>query len=107
MLLDNDGKGGVFKVGDRVPVMTGTQTTYVDVGMNIDTHLHEVNGKVLLNSSIDMSTARAGGASPTIAQTRVSIYATVTPGTPTLVASIDDPATQHKLDVEATVTRLP
>jgi len=105
MLVDPDGRG-VFKVGDRVPVFTGNQTTYVDVGVNIETRLHEANGKVLLNSNIDISTARPGGGTPTIAQVRIDVNTTVTPGKPTLVASIDDPATQHKLDVEATVTRL-
>jgi len=89
-----------------VPVFTGSQTTYADVGINIETRLHEAGGKVLLTSNIDMSSARPGGGTPTIAQVQVDVNTTVTPGKPTLVASIDDPATQHKLDVEATVTRL-
>ena len=106
MLID-PGERGIFKVGDRVPVITkGSETTYVDVGVNIEARLREVNGRVLLNSNIDMSTARPGGATPTIAQVRVDVNTTVTPGKPTLVAVIDDPASDHKLDVQATVTKL-
>jgi hypothetical protein len=42
---------------------------------------------------------------PTISQLKINVNAIVNPGKPTIVASIDDPATMRKVDVELTVTR--
>lgn len=128
MLIDTNGRGS-FRVGQRVPVATGsfqpgtggvgvnplvnTQFNYVDVGVTIETSIKEQDGKVALNSSLDVSTLvehkpQAGSAilpNPTVAQIRIAVNALVPPGKPTLVASIDDPVTQHRFDVEALVTK--
>ena len=128
MLLDMAGHG-TFKVGDRVPVATGsfqpgiggagvnplvnTQYTYLDIGVNIDTKLRpEQEGRMDLIADMDLSTLvehkQNGGSvlsNPTVAQIKIVINALVTPGKPTVVASIDDPVTQHHLDVEALVTK--
>jgi hypothetical protein len=115
MLLDTTGRGS-FHVGDRVPVASGqNQFSYVDVGVNIDTTLREPSNesRLMLVSSLDMSTIvehkqPAGSsvpANPTIAQTRIQVNALVPMGKPTVVASIDDPATQHRLDVEVLITK--
>jgi hypothetical protein len=130
MLCDTTGKG-TFKVGDRIPVASGsfqpgvggvgvnplvnTQFTYLDIGVNIDTTVRERlnETRVELSANIDMSTLvehkqAAGSAvmsNPTVAQMKIVVNALVTPGKPTVVASIDDPVTQHKVDVEAVVTK--
>jgi hypothetical protein len=128
MLLDTTGRG-TFKVGERVPVATGsfqpgtggvginplvnTQFNYLDIGVNIDTNVKEQDGKVSLFSSMDISTIvehkqQAGStvlSNPTVAQIRIVVNTQVTPGKPTMVASIDDPVTQHHFDVEAVVTK--
>jgi len=128
MLMDTTGRS-TFKVGERVPVATGsfqsgpggvgvnplvnTQFNYLDIGVNIDTNVKEQDGKVSLFSSMDISTIvehkqQAGStvlSNPTVAQIRVIVSTQVTPGKPTLVASIDDPVTQHHFDVEAVVTK--
>jgi hypothetical protein len=128
ILMDTTGRG-TFKVGERVPVATGsfqpgvggvgvnplvnTQFNYLDVGVNIDTNVKEQDGKVALFSSMDISTIvehkqQTGSAvlsNPTVAQIRIVVNTQVTPGKPTLVASIDDPVTQHRFDVEAVVTK--
>jgi general secretion pathway protein D len=128
MLMDTSGRG-TFKVGERVPVATGsfqpgtggtgvsplvnTQFNYLDVGVNIDTNVKEQDGKVALFSSMDISTIvehkqQAGStvlSNPTVAQIRIVVSTQVTPGKPTLIASIDDPVTQHHFDVEAVVTK--
>jgi hypothetical protein len=122
MLIDTTGRGSL-RVGDRVPVATGsnqsggvlvnTQFTYVDTGVSIDTMLHEAQGKVAINSTIDLSTfvphkADASGEAlqPTISHIKIEVNATMLPGNPTLVASIDDPAMERKFDVEALVTKV-
>jgi hypothetical protein len=113
MLLDASGRG-TFKVGDRVPVATGAnQFNYLDVGVNIDTTVRDRganDGRVDLGANMDVSTLvehkqQAGFSNPTVAQMKIVIDALVTPGKPTLVASIDDPVTQHKVEVEALVTK--
>jgi hypothetical protein len=114
MLLDTTGRG-TFKVGERVPVASGanTQFSYLDVGVNIDTNVKEQDGKVGLFSSMDISTLverkqQPGSAvlpNPTVAQIRIVVTTQVVPGKPTLIASIDDPVTQHHFDIEAVVTK--
>jgi hypothetical protein len=126
MLIGNRDKG-TFKLGERVPVASGsfqpgagasplvnTQFTYIDVGVNIDAILAEENGKVTLNSNLDISTLVEHKApqpspilpNPTVAQIKIAEISVLTPGKPTLVASIDDPVTQRKFDVEVTVTKV-
>jgi len=127
MWIDNQGKG-TFHVGQRVPVATGsfqpgtgangtsplvnTQFNYQDVGVSIDTTIVEQDGKVNLNSTIDVSivvpTKPEGNWTPppTIGQIRIAVKALVALNKPALVASIDDPVTQRKFDVEALVTKV-
>ena len=110
MLLDTTGRG-TFKIGDRVPVATGAnQVNYLDVGVNIDTMVRNRDSQVELTATLDMSTLvehkqQAGFSNPTVAQMRIAVDALMVPGKPTVVASIDDPVTQHKVEVEAVVTK--
>lgn len=108
---------GVFRVGQKMPYVTGSvpnnQYTYVDVGVNIDCHLNEVNGKIGLRASLDLSSvipqdknASSSIPSPAIGQMRIDVNAVVNPGKPTIVASIDDPVTLRKVEVDATVTKV-
>jgi hypothetical protein len=129
MLIENHNKG-TLKVGDRVPVATGsfqpgtggvgvsplvnTQFSYLDIGVNIDAHLDDDNGRITLNSNLDISTlvehkpAQPSQVlpNPTVSQIKIAEISTMLPGKPTLVASIDDPVTQRKFDVEVTVTKV-
>jgi hypothetical protein len=124
---------GVFRVGQKVPYATGwfqpgiastgasplvsTQFNYAEIGVNIDCRLNEVNGKVRVRATLDLSTLIQHDAHPDknpaplqpmpiIGQLRVEVNALVTTGKPTMVASIDDPVTLRKFDVEATVTKV-
>lgn len=112
MLIDTTGHGA-FHVSDRVPVASGlNQFTYYDAGVNIDTRLRDVQGKVALDATIELTFVqnKAGGSSvssePTLSQIKIVVNATVAPGSPTLVSSIDDPAMERKFDVEALVTKV-
>lgn len=128
MLIDTTGSGS-FHVGDRVPVPTGpvnpnggattfanTQFSYYDVGINIDTRLREQpQGKVEINSTLELSalvrnkadgSAAAVTMQPTVSQIKIVVNTTLTPGKPSLVASIDDPVSERKFEVEAVVTKI-
>lgn len=118
ILIDTTGHGS-FHVGDRVPMATGvgggnTQFQYYDIGVNIDTKLQEVQqGKLMVNATLDLSTVHKadpavapGIMQPTVSQIKIVVDAMVSPGKPTLVASIDDPATERKFEVEAVVTKV-
>ena len=115
MLIDANSKG-TFRVGNRVPYTTGTPTAqyqYADVGVNIDTRLRDVDGRVGLSADLELSAIvqndKTPGATvnpnPTISSFRVAINAVVTPGKRVQVASVDDPITMRRFDVDATITR--
>jgi hypothetical protein len=116
MLIEANGKG-TFRVGNRVPIATGGaqvgQYQYFDVGVNIECRLRESNGKVDLNADIEVSNivehekgAAAIPPNPTVSSIRLSVGTIVDLGKPALVASIDDPVTMRRFDVEATVTKV-
>jgi hypothetical protein len=129
MLIENHNKG-TFRVGDRVPVATtsfqpgvggvganplvNTQFNYIDIGVNIEAYLADDNGRITLNSTLDMSTLVEHKPpqpsqvlpNPAVAQIKFAAVSTLPAGKPTLVASIDDPVTQRKFDVEVTITKV-
>jgi hypothetical protein len=119
-LLTDANEKAVLKVGNRVPIATGssaggtvTQYTYIDVGVNIECVLRDMGGKIAMHGTVDLSTitqhdAAPGAANPpnpTVGQTRLELNTAVTPGRPTVVAAIEDPATMRQFQVEATVTK--
>jgi hypothetical protein len=123
MVLEDQAHGS-FRIGNRVPVanqsqhagdaaLVSTQYSYVDVGVNIECSLREIEGARLgMRASIDISSVvppdklAATGGHPVIGQLKIGVDTLLDPGKPTVVASIDDPITARKFDVEATVTRM-
>ncbi len=106
-----------FYVGDKVPYSTGSgsqgQYQYLDTGVHIMCLIGEMNDKVSLKAEIELSTVvppekrlASNVPNPTINQTHISVNSAVTPGKPTLIASIDDPGTARKYDVDATVSKV-
>lgn len=122
-MLMEPGSKSVVRLGTKVPYTTSStqggggtvtaQYNYADVGVNIDARIRDVNEKVGLNADLDLSSlVQHEGKSttttlpmPTIATSRIWVYALLTPGKPAVIASIDDPVTGHRFDVEATVTK--
>jgi hypothetical protein len=130
MLLMQEGRKTVFKIGTRVPVattesflpstggsavnaMAATQYQYVDVGVNIECLVSEMNGKIAVQGNLNLtnvmqrdSAAREARLSnPTLAQTKLDLDAAIDPGKPTVIAAFDDPAGTRQFQVETTVTR--
>src|SRR5581483_4682241 len=114
----------VLNVGDRVPVASAsyhdganggavsTQYQYLDVGVNIECLVSDSGGKLELSGVVNATNIErregrgAAGPNPVISQNKVNLDALMTAGKPEVVASIDDPLNGHKMQVEATVTKV-
>ena len=121
--LVTDSRKATFKVGSRNPAVTGllpqkagaavptASFTYLDVGVNIDCFVQGTGSHVSLRGSLDLSNISgdvslvSGVRNPVIRQTKLDLDAVMDLGKALQLASIDDPLTGHKLQVEATVTR--
>lgn len=101
------------RVGSRVPIHMGEKdVTYQDVGINIDCHLYQQETDVLLNTTFESSSVVApqqttgAAATPIVRQVRFSGQSSVTPGKPTVMATLDDVATNRRYEVEVTATKV-
>src|SRR5437016_14480347 len=106
---------GVLKIGTRVPAtVKEKETQYLDVGLLITCLLREFNpGK--LQSQIDISissfalpeqNSNPGGSNlPVLRNTNLTVSPLLTPGKPTIVASIDDVNSKKRMQVEVTATK--
>ncbi|MGP8247034.1 MAG: hypothetical protein ACLQVN_21265 [Bryobacteraceae bacterium] len=125
MILEGEARG-TFRVGNRVPVATqsqnadnaapaSTQFQYLDVGVTISCSVREAEaGKLGMRANFDISSVlprdlsvdTPAAAGPAIGQLKIEVETLVSPGKPTVVASVDDPVTKRKFDVETTVSRV-
>ena len=113
MLLRNFSKG-VIRIGNKVPVQTapGNNYTYVDIGLNLDCRLQETDRRIGLHAEVEMSNISQDGESkltgqPIIRQIKSTGDAILAPGKPTVVATLDDPATKRHYEIEVTATKTP
>jgi hypothetical protein len=118
-MLVSPGHKTTFRVGNRVPVVTGSagsggnvQFTMVDVGLNIDCSVNDINSNLTVHADLDISTAvmpekgANAAPSPTISQIKLNLETAVLPGKPTVVASFDDPVTSRKFDIDVAITKM-
>jgi type II secretory pathway component GspD/PulD (secretin) len=124
------GQNAKLKQGSKVPLATGTynaaattgehaapagaqtQFTYLDIGMNFDTTLQDMGNQALLKYGVEQSSVTGqstivGVEEPVIRQTSLTGEATLTPGKPTLLGSVDIPGSTRQLDVEVLMEPLP
>lgn len=110
-----DGQLANFRQGDRVPIVTGkpgagsaegnSQVTYVDVGINIRATLNASVDSVNLQSLIEESAVAQESIhaqDPVIHQTVLDSAATLTPGKPQQLGSLDIPGTARHEQIEVT-----
>jgi hypothetical protein len=96
-----------MKIGARVPVeVKQGELQYLDVGFNIDCRLTERQNGLGLEISGDVSSMAAHSAPPLIRQFRVQSTTVVLPGKPAMIASGDDPDSDHQFQLEVTVTKI-
>jgi hypothetical protein len=112
MMIGQDGRG-TFRIGSKIPYDTGGgNISFADIGVNIDCRIRDAGANVLLTAEIDISNIKspapgtANPMRPTISQVRTTISSPVPVGTPSIIATIEDPVTQQKFEVIATVQKL-
>lgn len=107
-----------LRTGARYPVATETVTKitqyqYLDIGVNIDCRVVERSGYLELNAVIDSSSiswpegAEAHGVpgQPFVSQMRSEIRSLIRPGVPTMISSMEDPASKRRFQVDVTATK--
>jgi len=98
---------GAIRAGDKVPVATkagaAPEYTYIDVGVNIDCHgVMEVQGKLNLSVTADISTAAADSPRPVIRTTKWSGNVIVPYRKSTTLFSSDDTSSKRRMQLELT-----
>ncbi len=100
-----------LKIGTRVPVEAAhEQFQYMDIGTNIWCRIGERPEGIPLSVRAEISnfaTPEGGNASrPIIRQFRINASTLAQLGKPTVVGSVDDPASKRQFQLEVTVTKL-
>lgn len=110
VLIERGSKGN-FRVGTRQPYLSGAnQYQYADVGVNIDVRLSDSGRGLTLDTGIEISSMMSdsktapAGALPVIAQIRTNVTNLMPVGKPLVIATIDDPVTLKKFEIEATLS---
>ena len=111
-ILLQAGHPAKMTAGSQVPYPAGSgNTQYRSIGVGINCTLQETDGSPWLSLNIDISgiapPEKAGDQYPPIFRsTNISAEAMLTPGKATMVGSVDDPATKHRLQVDVIPTKL-
>ena len=124
------GQRSTLKQGSKVPIATGsynatattgdhplgagvqTQFTYLDIGMNFNATLQPMGSDSRLQFNVEQSslapeTSGVGPQDPIVRQTSLQGEATLTPGKPTMLGSVDIPGSTRHLDIEVLMEPLP
>ena len=109
VLIEKGGRGN-FRVGTRQPYLSGPNSyNYADIGVNIDARLSEGGRGLTLESNIEISSLQTDKAAdatkpPVIAQVRTNVTNQMPVGRTMVIATIDDPVTLKKFEIEAMLT---
>jgi hypothetical protein len=123
LLVPADGRGpySKIKIGTKVPIVTGktegnTQYTYTDVGLElecsaVETTTNKLSVRIELNfSSIAISPQNANsnseGLGPVFRAITQRLRFVLAPGKPQMIASLDDPNSNKRFQVEVTATKV-
>ena len=101
-----------LNIGTKLPVPTGgsgSQFTYVDVGVNIRAKVLESGTHLLLNADVDVSglgAERETGPAPRIQQLKATIDTAIPLDKATRVVAMDEPAGPRHYEIEVTASRI-
>jgi hypothetical protein len=107
-----------IRISTRVPVYSEEKKmTYIDAGLNLSCNIYQQpSGKVLAQCDVNMSgflnpsqspdVRGTGPAAPVLRSTATNAMAILTPGKPTLIASIDDINSTKRMQIELTATKI-
>jgi hypothetical protein len=96
-----------IRSGGKVPIPSGDkgQTTYIDIGTNIDVRLlRRVKDEVTFAVTAEISSALEGTTPPVVRQTHWSSSVMVPMRKATVIFATDDPASKHQMMLEVTAT---
>jgi hypothetical protein len=95
-----------MRAGSRIPVGVPDKFSYVDLGINLDSHLEdELDGlavEVTAEISSPTTEQSASSVSPAIHMVRTNAIAIVPLNKPTLLFTVDDPASRHRFELDVT-----
>jgi hypothetical protein len=97
-----------LRSGTRVPVYDPKGAmTYVDVGVNLDVRAFDGADGLQLEVTSEISSVgtESGNTAPPIRQVKVRSAVMAAAGKPTVVFIADDPASQHRFELEVTLAR--
>jgi hypothetical protein len=109
-----------LRAGARYPIATKTadksitEFQYLDIGVSIDCRVVERGGYLELNAVVDSSVIEGADAhgvpspridQPVIGQMKSDIRSLIRPGTPTMVSSMEDPASKRRFQLDVTATK--
>ncbi len=102
---------GRFRVGSRIPVVTGAgpQFQYIDVGLNADCHVIESAPGPTLTWTIELSSIapeRGAGDQPVIRNVRSTGETLLFLNRPIVLSTSDDLSSTHKFVFEVTATKI-
>ncbi len=121
LIAPDSGEKTVFKQGSKVPIVTGssseggstnTEVQYEDVGLNIEAAVDGSPDSLWLRTKIAQSSVsdeRAAGsaADPSIRQTVLDGAATLVPGKPLVIGSLDIPGSTHREEISVVSEAIP
>ncbi len=95
-----------MRAGSRIPVGMPDKFSYVDLGINLDSHLEDEPDGLALEVTADISSPATepspSSVSPSIRQVRTNALAIVPLNKPTMLFTVDDPASRHRFELEVT-----
>ncbi len=105
---------GEIKAGSRVPIIATNKegqptTTYMDVGVDINSQLYVLqDGNLLLGTNAEFSSLAATQTTtnPIVRSIRSGTTSEITAGKPVQLALVDDPTSNHRFQIEVTATKL-
>lgn len=97
-----------IRAGGRVPVVSGTNTQFYELGVNIDSRdLRDLQGDLSVSVNADISTIGQENATaniPVVRQNRWSGTVMVAPKKSTVIFASDDLSSKRQLQLELTAT---
>jgi hypothetical protein len=104
---------GRTRIGTRVPVSLGEGkgVQYMDVGFNLDTRINQREDELRLEMRLEVNSfvpveGEARPREPVLRSMRSELAASITPGKPTLLTTIDELGSRRRFQVEVTATRI-
>lgn len=110
MVMEENGDCAV-RSSSRVPVELKPQEfQYMDVGLNLDCNIHERDGHVALEVTLEINNfatpAQEKESRPLVRNIRARLDTAVPLDKPTIVSQVDDAASRRRYELEVTVTKL-